>query len=119
MTGGTVVVLGNTGRNFAAGMSGGRAFVLDLEPSNVNAEMVDVLTVPDDQRELLKTLISNFYNETGSLIAKTLLNDWSLALKRISLIMPRDYARILNAMTQATREGLPLDAHVMEVASIG
>ena len=57
MTGGTVVVLGSTGRNFAAGMSGGRAFVLDLDPANVNTDMVDVLAVPDDQREILKSII--------------------------------------------------------------
>jgi glutamate synthase (NADPH/NADH) large chain len=50
MTGGAVVVLGRTGRNFAAGMSGGRAFVLDLDPANVNAEMVDILAVPGDQK---------------------------------------------------------------------
>ncbi len=50
MTGGTVVVLGRTGRNFAAGMSGGRAFVLDLNPAQVNGELVDIIAVPDDQK---------------------------------------------------------------------
>jgi glutamate synthase (NADPH/NADH) large chain len=119
MTGGTVVVLGATGRNFAAGMSGGRAFVLDLHPANVNAEMVDVLAVPEDQKEILKAHISSFYAETGSEIAANLLNDWHTSVGRISLIMPRDYARVLAAMERAVREGLPADALVMEVAAHG
>ena len=66
MTGGTVVILGATGRNIAAGMSGGRAFVLDLDSAQVNGDMVDVLAVPADQREILKSIISDFHVETGS-----------------------------------------------------
>jgi glutamate synthase (NADPH/NADH) large chain len=119
MTGGTVVVLGRTGRNIAAGMSGGRAFVLDLDAANVNADMVDVLAVPDDQKEILKDHISKYFTETGSEIAQALLKDWEKGLSRISLIMPRDYARVLAAMERATREGLPVDALVMEVAANG
>jgi glutamate synthase (NADPH/NADH) large chain len=119
MTGGTVVVLGRTGRNIAAGMSGGRAFVLDLDAANVNADMVDVLAVPDDQKEILKDHISKYFAETGSEIANALLKDWEKSLTRISLIMPRDYARVLAAMERATREGLPVDALVMEVAANG
>jgi glutamate synthase (NADPH/NADH) large chain len=119
MTGGTVVVLGRTGRNIAAGMSGGRAFVLDLDVANVNADMVDVLAVPQDQKEILKDHISKYFAETGSEIANALLKDWEKSLARISLIMPRDYARVLAAMERATREGLPVDALVMEVAANG
>jgi glutamate synthase (NADPH/NADH) large chain len=119
MTGGTVVVLGRTGRNIAAGMSGGRAFVLDLDAANVNADMVDVLAVPQDQKEILKDHISKYFAETGSEIANALLKDWEKSLARISLIMPRDYARVLAAMERATREGLPVDALVMEVAANG
>ena len=119
MTGGTVVVLGRTGRNIAAGMSGGRAFVLDLDSVNVNADMVDVLAVPDDQKDVLKDHISKYFAETGSEIANALLKDWEKSLARISLIMPRDYARVLAAMERATREGLPVDALVMEVAANG
>jgi glutamate synthase (NADPH) large chain len=119
MTGGTVVVLGRTGRNIAAGMSGGRAFVLDLDTANVNADMVDVLAVPEDQKELLKDHISKFFTETGSEIAHAILKDWEKSVSRISLIMPRDYARVLAAMERATREGLPVDALVMEVAANG
>jgi glutamate synthase (NADPH/NADH) large chain len=119
MTGGTVVVLGRTGRNFAAGMSGGRAFVLDLNQANVNQEMVDIISVPPDQKESLRALISSFEVETGSVIAHELLADWDKALSRISLVMPRDYARVLGAIEKANREGLPVDQYVMEVAALG
>ncbi len=116
MTGGTVVVLGRTGRNFAAGMSGGRAFMLDINADNVNTDMVDILAVPQDQREILKSHISKFHAETGSEIASELLKSWDESISRISLVMPRDYARVLEAMERATREGLPIDKFVMEVA---
>ena len=116
MTGGTVVVLGRTGRNFAAGMSGGRAFMLDINADNVNTDMVDILAVPQDQREVLKSHISKFHAETGSEIASELLKSWDESISRISLVMPRDYARVLEAMERATREGLPIDKFVMEVA---
>ena len=119
MTGGTVVVLGRTGRNIAAGMSGGRAYVLDLNAANVNTDMVDVLAVPADQKDVLKDHISKYFAETGSEIAHELLKDWDKGVARISLIMPRDYARVLAAMERAEREGLPVDALVMEVAANG
>ena len=113
MTGGTVLVLGNTGRNFAAGMSGGRAFVLDLDVRLVNTEMVDILALPGDQEEIIKSHISKFYAETGSKIAGELIKDWQSAKKRISMVMPRDYARVLDVMAKAQREGLPVESAVM------
>jgi glutamate synthase (NADPH/NADH) large chain len=113
MTGGTVVVLGKTGRNFAAGMSGGRAFVLDLDQKLINPEMVDVIAIPSDQDQILFDLISKFYKETQSQIAKELLSDWSSARARISLVMPRDYARVLEIMNKAQREGMPIEGAVM------
>ena len=113
MTGGTVLVLGNTGRNFAAGMSGGRAFVLDLDVRLVNTEMVDILALPGDQEEIIKSHISKFYAETGSKIAGELIKDWLSAKKRISMVMPRDYARVLDVMAKAQREGLPIESAVM------
>jgi glutamate synthase (NADPH/NADH) large chain len=119
MTGGTVVILGPTGRNIAAGMSGGRAFVLDLDTAIVNTEMVDVLAVPADQKDALRALISSFHVETGSEIADSLLKNWDTEISRISLIMPRDYARVLAAIEKANREGLPVDEYVMEVAANG
>lgn len=117
MTGGLVVVLGQTGRNFAAGMSGGRAFVLDLDHALVNAEMVDIVSVPHDQRDLLHLLVSNFHAETGSEVAAELLGDWESSLLRISMVMPRDYARVLEAVKRALDEGAPSDKYVMEVAN--
>ena len=113
MTGGTVLVLGNTGRNFAAGMSGGRAFVLDLDVRLVNTEMVDILALPGDQEEIIRSHISKFYAETGSKIAGELIKDWESAKKRISMVMPRDYARVLDVMAKAQREGLPIESAVM------
>jgi len=114
MTGGTAIVLGKTGRNFAAGMSGGRAFVLDLDKRLVNPEMVDILSVPDDQEENLKTLLTRFYEETGSQVAFDLISDWINGKARISLVMPRDYARVLAIMERATREGVDVNKAVME-----
>jgi len=108
-----VIVLGSTGRNFAAGMSGGRAFVLDLDQRLVNTEMVDVLSLPVDQEETVKGQISKFYAETGSKIASDVINDWTNSKSRISLVMPRDYARVLEVMAKAQREGLPVESAVM------
>jgi glutamate synthase (NADPH/NADH) large chain len=116
MTGGTVVVLGSTGRNFAAGMSGGRAFVLDLDQTLLNTEMVDAVAVPKGQRTYLQMLLSRFQEETGSEVAAALLEDWDGTLLRLSMVMPRDYARVLAGMEKAIREGLPVDKYVMEVA---
>jgi glutamate synthase (NADPH/NADH) large chain len=117
MTGGIALILGRTGRNFAAGMSGGRAFVLDLDPALVNTELVDVLTLPTDQELFVKDLLSNFEAETGSVVASQLLKNWDENKKRISMIMPRDYARVLAAMDRAEREGLSVDKVVMEAVN--
>jgi len=114
MTGGIVVVLGNTGRNFAAGMSGGRAFVLDLDEAKVNTEMVDLLPVPADQASILKGLIEKHMNETGSPRAQELLADFQLG--RFTMVMPRDYARVLAAMSRAEAEGRSVDDAVMEAS---
>ena len=117
MTGGQVLVLGNTGRNFAAGMSGGRAFVLDLDAALVNSEMVDILAVPQEQREALHELVTRFFTETVSQVAADLLADWEEAINRVSMVMPRDYARVLSSIKRAEDEGLPSDTYVMEVAN--
>ena len=114
MTGGVVVVLGKTGRNFAAGMSGGRAFVLDINPANVNGELVDVLIPTESDRALLHRILSRYSAETGSVVADEILGDWESALERFSMVMPRDYARVLAAMERAEQEGLPRETYVME-----
>ncbi len=117
MTGGTVIILGSIGRNFAAGMSGGMAFVLDLEESLVNTEMVDLLTLPAVHEDFVKSSLSNFFVESGSAVAKELLSDWHKSKSRFTLVMPRDYARVLEVMAKAQREGMPVDNAVMEVVN--
>ena len=114
MTGGVAVVLGKTGRNFGAGMSGGVAFVLDLDSRLVNPEMVDILALTPARAAQARELISKFAAETGSVVAEDLLRNWEESSQRISLVMPRDYARVLNAMEKAEREGLNVDEAVME-----
>ena len=114
MTGGIVVVLGKTGRNFAAGMSGGRAYLLDINPAHVNGEMVDILILTDSDKTRLHQILSRYSAESGSPIAAELLNDWQESVERFSLVMPRDYARVLAAMERAEKEGLPRETYVME-----
>ena len=114
MTGGIAMILGKIGRNFAAGMSGGRAFVLDLDPLLVNGDMVDVLSLPADQEETVHSLIVQYAQETGSPTAQAVAQDWPDSKSRISMVMPRDYARVLVAIDRAEREGLPVDKVIME-----
>jgi glutamate synthase (NADPH/NADH) large chain len=74
---------------------------------------VDVISIPADQDEILHKLITKFYEETNSTVAKELLSDWGAAKARISLIMPRDYARVLEIMNKAQRAGMPIEGAVM------
>jgi len=114
MTGGIAIILGATGRNFGAGMSGGVGFVLDLDPRLVNPEMVDVLEMTEARSKQVNEIISKFHAETGSVIAHELISDWKNQSKRISMVMPRDYAKVLAAMERAEREGTNVDDAVME-----
>jgi glutamate synthase (NADPH/NADH) large chain len=116
MTGGRVVVLGPTGRNFAAGMSGGIAFVLDLVVSRVNQEMVDLDPLTDDDRALLADVVSRHHAETGSAVAHTLLADWDTAVDRFSKVMPKDFKRVLAAQAAAQRDGRDVNEAIMEAA---
>jgi glutamate synthase (NADPH/NADH) large chain len=117
MTGGVVVVLGKTGRNFAAGMSGGRAFILDADHSLINSEMVDLLPVSKDQYLSLQSILSRFQAETGSPLAAEILREWESAIGRFTMVMPRDYARVLSAMARAEREGKDVERLVMEASN--
>ncbi len=114
MTGGVAMVLGTTGRNFGAGMSGGVAFVLDLDARLVNPDMVDVLTLTPSRAAQAHELVSKFAAETGSEVATNLLMDWTIESLRISLVMPRDFAKVLALMEKAEREGLDVDETIME-----
>ncbi|WP_283133530.1 glutamate synthase large subunit [Rhizohabitans arisaemae] len=113
MTGGQAVILGPTGRNLAAGMSGGVAYVLDLVPDRVNPEMVEIESLGADDLAVLKTLVERHRAETGSVVARALLADWNQAAGRFSKIMPRDYKRVLTARAAAEAEGRDIDEAVM------
>ena len=113
MTGGTVLVLGPTGRNFAAGMSGGTAFVLDLDESLVNRELVDVVPLRTSDRETVLDLLTQHVELTGSTVAKELLEDPESGLARLSLVLPRDYQRVLDVRAQAEAEGLDIEGPVV------
>ncbi len=118
MTGGTVVVLGPTGRNFAAGMSGGYAFVLDLDEGRVNRELVELGPVAGDAATELHDLVRRHHEETGSTVAAALLQDWDTSVGRFTEVMPSDYKRVLEARAEALEEGLSEDeaaARIMEV----
>ncbi|GAA2757018.1 glutamate synthase large subunit [Actinopolymorpha rutila] len=116
MTGGVVVVLGATGRNFAAGMSGGVAFVLDLDQRRVNSEMVELEPLTEEDRDLVHSLVSAHQEETGSPVAEALLSDWEATLDRFVKVMPKDYKRVLQARARAFAEGRDVDQAIMEAA---
>jgi glutamate synthase (NADPH/NADH) large chain len=116
MTGGRVVVLGPTGRNFAAGMSGGVAYVLDLRATRLNREMVDVDPITDADAEFLREAVESHQAETGSAVAARLLVAWDEAIGRFSKVMPKDYKRVLAAASAAEREGRDVNEAVMAAA---
>ncbi len=98
MTGGTVVVLGKTGRNFAAGMSGGMAFIYDVDktfPQYCNRELVDLEAPSEEDVVLLFQMVSKHYHCTDSKVAKTILRDWEQAHPHFVKVMPREYKEIL------------------------
>jgi glutamate synthase (NADPH/NADH) large chain len=116
MTGGRVVVLGPTGRNFAAGMSGGIAYVLDVKPARLNREMVDLDPLDEADLEFLREVVARHRAETGSAVAARLLASWEAASSRFSKVMPKDYKRVLSAASAAEREGRDVNEAVMAAA---
>lgn len=112
MTGGSVICLGSTGRNFAAGMSGGVAYILDEEgdfASKLNTEMVRLLPLRecgDEEIALVRERIQRHADLTGSPKAKRLLADWTSSLDRFLKVLPTDYERVLLAIAKAESEGL-------------
>jgi glutamate synthase (NADPH/NADH) large chain len=106
MTGGIAVVLGRTGRNVAAGMSGGIAYLLDLDESLLNTEMVDAIEPGEADLELLQGLVKRHLEETGSVVAEGLLADWAFSSTRFTKVLPREYAKVVAAREQAESEGL-------------
>ncbi len=114
MTGGRVVILGPVGRNFAAGMSGGIAYVLDCPVHRVNMEMVDLDPLDEGDIRFLREVTERHHAETGSAVAARLLADWDPG--RFTKVMPKDYKRVLSAASQAEREGRDVNEAVMTAA---
>jgi glutamate synthase (NADPH/NADH) large chain len=111
MTGGTVLVLGRTGRNFAAGMSGGSAFVLDLKRERVNVQSLEsgelgLDPLDDEEMALVLDLLHRHLDETGSRVAAELLTDPEGTRARLTRVQPREYARVRVALAQAEADGL-------------
>ncbi|HEY3339080.1 MAG TPA: glutamate synthase large subunit [Propionicimonas sp.] len=107
MTGGEALIIGPTGRNIAAGMSGGVAWVLDMDPAKLNPELVDALPVTAEELVRVQELLARHLEETGSGVAERLLalSDEDLQA-RFTTLMPRDYARVLRARADAELAGL-------------
>ena len=107
MTGGRAVVLGATGRNFAAGMSGGIAYVIDLDRDNVNAGNLPAVEALDEaDKQWLHDVVRRHQEETGSTVAEKLLAGWDTAVERFSKIIPSTYKAVLAAKDAAERAGL-------------
>jgi glutamate synthase (NADPH) large chain len=109
MTGGRVVVLGPTGRNFGAGMSGGIAYVYDPHEvfgAKVNYDMVDLQQLEADDLAFLHAIIGEHHHRTGSAVAAEVLGAWLTQSAVFKKVMPRDYARVLSVMKQAEDDGL-------------
>jgi glutamate synthase (NADPH/NADH) large chain len=109
-------VLGPTGRNFAAGMSGGTAFLLDADLDLVNQDMVALEDLDADDARWLQSVLVDHVEATGSAVAQRLLDDWESALPRFAKVMPRDYRRVLDAIALAESEGRNVDEAIMEAS---
>ncbi|HOI02556.1 MAG TPA: glutamate synthase-related protein, partial [Dermatophilaceae bacterium] len=109
MTGGRVVVLGTTGRNFAAGMSGGLAYVLDLRRELVNAELVDLAPLRPGDVDAVREILEAHVQWTESAVATRLLANWEQEQSRFTVVVPRDYQRVLDVRAGAQAEGLDPD----------
>ena len=119
MTGGRAVILGATGRNFAAGMSGGFAYVLDVDRSlyrRMNHEMVDIDTLEDEDVEWLRGVVTMHMELTGSPVAERILSTWWTNVERFTKIFPKDYKRVLEAQRDAIERGVDVDEAVMAAA---
>ena len=110
MTGGRAVILGPTGKNFAAGMSGGIAYVLDIKRDlymRINKSMVSMETVTERHDiEELRDLIERHVNATGSQLGKRILANFSAYLPSFKKVIPQDYSRMLQAILQREERGM-------------
>jgi glutamate synthase (NADPH/NADH) large chain len=97
-------------------MSGGLAYVLDLDRGGVNPAMVDLEPVAPGDVEPLRAVVACHGHETGSPVAAALLADWPVTVGRFTAIVPRDYKRVLEATRRAEADGRPVDEAIMEAA---
>jgi glutamate synthase (NADPH/NADH) large chain len=119
MTGGRVVVLGPTGRNFGAGMSGGLAFVYDPDDTfarRLNFEMVDLDLLEPEDVEWLRALLRVHQSETDSAVAARILARWHEEVRNFKKVFPKDYKRVLEAMRTAEEQGRDVDEAIMAAA---
>ena len=101
MTGGKAVILGATGRNFGAGMSGGIAYIYDKNKDfdkNCNKETFEIESLLEEDLKDLKELITNHFTYTGSVVAEKIIESWDIEVERFIKVMPTDYKRVLNEM---------------------
>jgi glutamate synthase (NADPH) large chain len=113
------VILGSTGRNFAAGMSGGVAYVYDPTaelPDHLNPEMVELEEPDDDDFEWLHQMLTKHVDATGSVPGTRILWHWATERRQFVKVMPRDYKRVLEAMAAAEQNGTDVDAAIMAAA---
>jgi len=115
MTGGRVVVLGRTGRNFAAGMSGGIAYIINDEgdfAQRCNLQMVDLEKLDDpDEERFVRSLIQRHAELTKSIRAETVLLDWEKLREKVIKVMPLDYRRVLAEKKQTTLKAMAMVQH--------
>jgi glutamate synthase (NADPH/NADH) large chain len=119
MTGGRVVVLGDTGRNFGAGMSGGVAYVYDGDgtfANRLNDDMVDIDPLEVEDTDFLKEIVRRHAELTGSTVAQGMLDRWHVEVRRFQKVMPTDYKRVLEAARIAEEKGLSVDEAIMAAA---
>ena len=118
MTGGLAVILGGTGRNLGAGMSGGTAYIYDLRPERVNAESLasgelELLELGSADIEILTDLLMRHSAETDSVVAAHMLDDLDATIARFVKVLPRDYAAVLATRQNAITEGLDPDGDIV------
>jgi len=116
MTGGTVVILGPTGRNFGAGMSGGIAYIYDEHGDfneRCNTEMVSIESIDDEDQNTLNKMIQNHLDYTESTVAQNLLDNWSESIAKFVKVMPNDYKRMVENIKRVTESGLSGDEAMM------
>jgi glutamate synthase (NADPH/NADH) large chain len=118
MTGGLALILGSTGRNLGAGMSGGTAYIHDLHPERVNADSLatgelQLLPLGGADVEIVRDLLERHRAETGSPLAARMLGDFDQTIAAFTKVLPRDYAAVLATRQEAVEEGLDPDGDVV------